>query len=130
MRSAGGHVHVGGVQIASMAEACRLIKYLDLCLGVVSTIQDKGDLRKQLYGKKGAFRPKPYGVEYRVLSNYWVFEDRLIDWVYNATQNAVDRWSLNEWDLDADEALIEQAINNNNKDIAYKLIDKYQLLMA
>jgi hypothetical protein len=33
---------------------------------------DKDTERRKLYGKPGAFRPKPYGCEYRVLSNAWV----------------------------------------------------------
>lgn len=130
LRSAGGHVHVGGVDIRSMREACRLVKFMDLYLGVPSTIQDNGDLRKQLYGKRGAFRPKPYGIEYRTLSNYWVFEDKTIDWVHDATLRAIQMWEENTINIDDDDALIEQAINYNNKDIAYKLLDKYALKLA
>jgi hypothetical protein len=56
-------------------------------------------LRRELYGKAGAFRPKPYGVEYRVLSNRWLNSEALIRWVYNQSQLGMARRGLedNNW---------------------------------
>ncbi len=39
---------------------------------------DKDTERRGMYGKAGAFRPKPYGVEYRTLSNAWLSNDERI----------------------------------------------------
>src|SRR3546814_9474953 len=38
-----------------------------------------------MYGAAGAFRTKPYGVEYRVLSNAWLKDSKLMSWVYKNT---------------------------------------------
>ena len=123
LRSCGGHVHVG----RKVKDVLKSVKLCDLFLGVPSTVLDKGQLRKQLYGKKGAFRPKPYGFEYRVLSNYWVFRDNLIQLVYNNTRLALDSEHI---DVDEEEQAIEDAINGNNLDAAKYLIAKYSIPMG
>jgi len=77
-RTASGHVHIGwtnGVDVNDPGhlEACySLVKSLDVWLGIPSLSWDSEDRRRQLYGKAGAFRPKHYGLEYRVLSNKWI----------------------------------------------------------
>jgi hypothetical protein len=43
-----------------------------------------------MYGRAGAFRPKPYGVEYRVLSNVWLRESSMVKWIWNQTFYAVE----------------------------------------
>ena len=58
LRSAGGHVHVG----VKGVDRYQLIRAMDLFLGVPSVLMDEDTRRRELYGKAGAFRPKPYGV--------------------------------------------------------------------
>ena len=73
LRSCGGHVHIGIKKLAeNMFDGPMFIKNLDATLGIYSLKYDKDRERRLLYGKAGAFRPKEYGVEYRVLSNFWV----------------------------------------------------------
>lgn len=84
-RTAGGHIHVGWNLGDMMAyskphwdECCSMVRHLDYALGLWSLPLDtKGALRRKLYGNAGAFRPKPYGVEYRVLSNFWLMKPAL-----------------------------------------------------
>lgn len=129
LRSCGGHVHVGE-RIGNKEALIDLIKWMDLYLGVPSVLLDKGELRKQLYGKAGAYRPKPYGGEYRTLSNFWIWDDKLIDWVWKATAAAVDCWKWQDDTIIAEEGpLILQAINENNKDAAMFLCDKHNLML-
>ena len=64
---------------------------MDHTLGVYSVLWDKDDKRRSMYGKAGSFRPKPYGMEYRTLSNRWIFNTDLIRFVYNATQEALEK---------------------------------------
>jgi hypothetical protein len=43
-----------------------------------------------MYGAAGAFRPKTYGVEYRVLSNAWLLSEARMRFVFKQTQTAVN----------------------------------------
>lgn len=95
-RTAAGHVHIGWTQGVDpldevhFADCIAVTKQLDYALGLNSLLYDKDNERRLLYGKAGAFRPKPYGVEYRVLSNAWLQSPELIGWVYDATQKALE----------------------------------------
>lgn len=131
LRSCGGHVHIGGIDFeGNKAEMQRFIKFMDLFAGVPSIVMDNGDLRKQLYGKPGAYRPKPYGVEYRVLSNFWTLVPKYTEWVWDAVSLAADAWQNKKIDIDEDKDLILSAINDNDKSLASRLIDKYNLAVA
>jgi hypothetical protein len=127
LRSCGGHIHIGH-DFTEKQGVHQFIKHMDLFLGVPSTLMDEGELRKQLYGKWGAFRYKPYGCEYRVLSNYWTLNPKLIGWVWDATTQAMDAWQNNKIDVDSERDYIFEAINKNNKEVASMLVDKYNLL--
>jgi len=87
-RCAGGHLHVGWTNDADLTDISHimngrdLVKQLDYYLGVWSLQRDNDPTRRSLYGKAGACRFKPYGVEYRVLSNFWIMTktQRLAVW--------------------------------------------------
>ena len=97
LRTAAGHVHIGFTEGANVndpghiQDCASLVRQLDAWLGVPSVLRDRDVTRRTLYGKAGAFRPKPYGVEYRVLSNFWLKSEEAINWVWNQTQACVDR---------------------------------------
>ena len=92
MRTAAGHIHLGykntndPTGAVHMSSCCGITKMLDVFLGLDSLEYDKDSERRELYGKAGAFRPKTYGVEYRVLSNAWLTSESLIKRVYNITR--------------------------------------------
>lgn len=94
-RTGAGHVHIGwtnGIDVADPEhlEACIMAtKQLDYYLGLGSLVYDKDTKRRTMYGAPGAFRPKPYGVEYRVLSNAWLQSEELMGWVYRTTIRAL-----------------------------------------
>jgi hypothetical protein len=96
-RTASGHIHIGWTQDEDPFdpdhfEACRMLtKQLDILLAVPSLLWDYDTKRRELYGALGAFRPKPYGVEYRVLSNAWLTNPLLIEFVYKQTMYATNR---------------------------------------
>jgi hypothetical protein len=96
---------------------------MDLFLGVPSTVMDKGTLRRQLYGKAGSFRQKPYGCEYRTLSNFWIFNPDLIKWVYDQTEKAISFVNSGKTLSDEDGHLIQECINNNSGE-AYEYLSK------
>ena len=90
-RTASGHVHIGWTNNANptaeghMMDCILVVKELDRYLHYASLDWDKDNKRRQLYGKIGAFRPKPYGLEYRVLSNAWLRSVDTIRTVYDIT---------------------------------------------
>jgi hypothetical protein len=129
LRTCGGHVHIGH-KFNSDEEILEFIKYMDLFLGVPSIIMDLGFLRRELYGKAGAFRPKTYGAEYRTLSNFWVFDPRLVEWVWNATSQAMDAWQNKKINIETVKPDILEAINNNRLDVAYQLVTTYNLPLS
>lgn len=95
-RTGAGHIHIGWTEDVDPLhpehmEACIILaKQLDYYLALPSMRFDKDDKRRQLYGAAGAFRPKPYGCEYRTLSNAWLKNDELKAWVYRTTIKAID----------------------------------------
>ena len=93
MRTAAGHIHIGWLPDGKFVDPtdsthfddCRVIaRNLDYYLGMYSLQWDEDTDRRKLYGKAGSFRPKPYGVEYRPLSNVWLRSPQLQQWVFNA----------------------------------------------
>lgn len=116
LRSAGGHVHVG-----TKEDPIEVIRAMDLFVGCPSILKDKGTLRRQLYGKAGAFRQKRYGCEYRTLSNFWIFKDELIKWVYDQTAKAIDFVESGETIDPKHGEIIQECINNSNEK-AYELL--------
>lgn len=122
MRTASGHVHIGwtdGVDINDHDHfelCCRVARQMDYYLGINSLLWDKDGTRRELYGKAGAFRPKSYGMEYRVLSNRWLASEALIKWVYNTVQAGMTDFFEGVIAEDNWGDLAQDIINNNNTD--------------
>ena len=82
IRCAGGHLHFGWTDEADITDkeyykaAIDLVRQLDWVLGGWSMSLDKDSQRRKMYGKAGSMRFKPYGVEYRTLSNFWLDANR------------------------------------------------------
>lgn len=138
LRSAGGHLHIGYDNPTPFnindymgdVERCTIIKTLDLFIGIPSIIMEPENMRKQLYGKAGAFRPKEYGVEYRTVSNFYLDSDNLISWAYNAVQNAVDFINNGHTIPEGTSWYINDAINNNDREAAANVINEYNLQLV
>lgn len=97
-RSAGGHFHLG--QTKETAEVLQddfgkieVVKMLDIFQGIPSVLLDpdpSAKMRRGLYGQAGAHRPKPYGVEYRALGNFWLRSPDLVHLMYELAHRAVE----------------------------------------
>ena len=137
MRTAAGHIHLGWAEnknvedSSHMSDCITLVKQLDYYLGIPSLLHDADLERRQMYGKAGSFRPKPYGVEYRVLSNYWITKEVYMKEVFvncwKAVQN-LDR--KNNWpDIFSTENFIsaEEVINTSNVEEAVRIMDRMNL---
>lgn len=126
LRSAGGHIHVGS-DIA-INNPIHVVRAMDVFLGVPSTRLDTaGGPRRKLYGKPGAFRFKPYGVEYRTLSNFWIFSDNLLEWAYEGTRRALEFVSKGGEVSDAHNELVHNCIMNNDQHAYNTLMQHYKV---
>ncbi len=78
-RHAGGHGHVSWTKdqepldVAHFSSCCMLARQYDIGVSIPALeAENKGGSRIHSYGKAGNFRPKPYGIEYRTPSNWWL----------------------------------------------------------
>lgn len=126
-RSAGGHVHVELPAGFTEDDQLHAIRAMDLYLGVPSVLLDGGIERRKLYGKAGAFRPKPYGVEYRTLSNFWIFKKHVNRWIWPQTEKALKADPAQIWFF-RDE--IQHCINEGCVDEAKFLVKEFNLELA
>ena len=138
-RSCGAHIHVGtngkddNAFLLNFNRKMELVKVMDCLHGVISTILDSSKEaidRRQLYGKAGAHRSKSYGVEYRVLSNYWLRSPTTVMMVYYLTQDALRICrERNAQDLITamGEDEIQSVINKGNRKAALKMLEDHLL---
>jgi len=141
-RSCGAHIHVGcldgdGKPIKGLEFLLEFdgkisaIKAMDLFHGTISTVLDNSEAaikRRELYGKAGCHRPTDYGVEYRVLSNYWMKSPQLVMLMDNLTRDAMALVSSNNLQSVLDivgETELQNAINEGNVEAAVKIVDNY-----
>lgn len=94
-RCTGGHIHVGYPKdlcpIPDYA-LVQLVEALSLYFNVGRKSQEYiGIGRHRMYGRPGAFRPKPYGFEYRTPSAIWVTE---VDTMPSVIGSVV-KWAIN-----------------------------------
>lgn len=118
MRTAGGHIHIGGFEGEEwdedhIANGARMARLMDEEVGVYSILYDTDDKRRKLYGKAGAFRPKSYGMEYRSLSNKWLFSQKTRKFVFDGVVRAITRFM--EGDEGNNRSIIP-IINTSNRD--------------
>lgn len=128
VRSLGGHIHCGwGADIPvhneeHMKICADFVRDLDQSIGIYMTIIDRDQRRRELYGKAGAFRPKPYGVEYRTPSSVWLvsrmFKKHIFLLLNQTISEKIQRGSLN-WTDDA-----RRIIDEGDVDAAWKVAEE------
>ncbi len=112
LRTAGGHIHIG--TDLKLVEKVELIRVLDIFLGIPLNMLEPESKRQKLYGKLGACRIKPYGVEYRVPSNFWLRTPELQAGVFNVVMQLTKERSYYWQILRKMENLIETVANNGS----------------
>ena len=143
-RSCGAHIHVGcldgdgnaikGLEFLLEFDGKILaVKAMDLFHGTVSAILDNSEAaikRRELYGKAGCHRPTDYGVEYRVLSNYWMKSPELVMLMDSLTRDAMALAASGKLrevlDLVGEDEL-QDAINGGDVEAANKIVEIYVL---
>ncbi len=128
MRTASGHVHIGwtdgqSIHDGNHVESCNVVgRQMDFFLGLPSLLFDGDKERRIMYGKGGCIRYKPYGVEYRTLSNAWLNSNSLQAWVFRAVQNGMASL-MDGQDLSKIFGDVQDIINNNRIDEAKAIIE-------
>ncbi len=90
LRTAGGHIHIGGVPDFTFRDKVELVRTLDLFVGIPLALLEPDSRRNELYGKPGAMRNKPYGVEWRTPSNFWLRKTSTIGGIFNMVYSIVE----------------------------------------
>lgn len=141
-RSCGAHIHVGCLDgdgkpvkdlkfLLEFDGKLNAVKAMDLYPGVISTVLDNSNAavkRRELYGKAGCHRPTDYGVEYRVLSNYWMKSPELVMLMDALTRDAMALIVANKLQGILDvvgEDELQSVINNGDVVAAQKIIEIY-----
>jgi len=136
MRSCGGHIHVGMVDgdgndfLGTFEGKLETVRLMDCFHGVVSVVLDNSEeaiKRRELYGKAGCHRPTTYGVEYRVLSNFWLKSPALVMLMDSLTQDVLKIMRENnqqEVFAAVGGDAVQDVINTGNVSAAKKLISE------
>lgn len=120
-RSCGAHLHFGYVEGSGnefLLDPWGKIKTIittDAVHGIISVVLDNSKEaieRRKLYGKAGCHRPTDYGVEYRVLSNFWMKSPELVMLIYRLSDDVLKL--VREGNADA---LIDSIGRDNIQDI-------------
>jgi hypothetical protein len=100
LRSAGGHIHIG-YENPKTTTTIKLGRLLDAFVGAPLAMFDPDKKRRELYGKAGAIRFKPYGLEYRTPSNFWALPERAdkVSAVYHMVRQAAKAVDMNDNDF-------------------------------
>lgn len=104
LRTCSGHIHIGWTKdadifdVSHLWDARTLVKLLDSNLyKTFLKVRDPDSLREMMYGKPGAFRPKSYGVEWRVPSNFWMKSSSLSEAMFNIVMAVTKGAMTGEW---------------------------------
>lgn len=131
-RSCGAHVHLGHNEFTDEDNIVKLGRWMDAILGSSMTSlfdNDRERIRRRLYGRAGCVRPKPYGIEYRTLSNAWPQTEPGVRAVYRLAKDSLNAAQSDvriEWFVDQD--ALRAAINGASSAMASELFE--QLMAA
>lgn len=122
-RGAAGHLHFGYGQDIPVDHpehfdnCCKLAKIFDRTVGMTSIIINPDVTRREHYGKAGAFRPKPYGIEYRVPDNSWIGSKEKRAFIFETMRHALGYLGTGKEDAIIEsfsDEHIQNIINPNN----------------
>jgi hypothetical protein len=129
-RFCGGHLHVQYNK--NNCEPHIFAQLMDCVIGVPSIFHDIQGRRRRFYGQPGLYREKPYGIEYRTLSNFWLTPHTRDTWLPAAlngvfwlaesinTQPDILKEAYSKIDFD----MVREAISSENMPMARKTINQ------
>lgn len=130
-RSAGGHLHFGTGNLDDVSVE-RIVKSLDAivavaCVSLFASIDDS--MRREMYGLAGEYRKPPHGIEYRTLSNAWMFHPLTTHLVFGLSRCVVMMGLFglnNRWKTTEDETI--EIIQTCNVDKAREVLKRNEEL--
>jgi hypothetical protein len=131
LRTAALHIHLASPDIKT--DDYEFLKVVALFVEIPGVILD-GDLeRKSLYGMSGSFRPRTYsnlnGYELRTLGNYAFFDEESLKNIYDNVKAALVEYNNGFRISDELANTIQKCVNTNDIDIAYTLIEDYNICL-
>ena len=141
LRCAGFHIHVSYMvdgELPTLEAVEAFVKAQDVFLSVPLTYREAAahaPRRRQFYGRAGAFRPKPYGHEYRVLGSIVLTPNPALNqWIFEANQRAIN--FLNTYEETGIQQLeeygktIRAAINDRHGDSIVSVLSAFSVPAA
>lgn len=134
LRSFGFHVHVGFPIAEGERQTdyvARLIRAMDITLGLPSIIIDGDTERRQIYGNAGDLRYRMIKdvlvAEYRTLGGFMHSSHVLIKYVFHQTVKAIQLF--NEWTNDHEQfgEVVKTAIDTGNVELCLKLCNQFNI---
>jgi len=141
-RSAGGHIHLGDDSTKKLNDLLtndkELVPLLDVIVGNTCVLidRDAGNVeRRKVYGRAGEYRLPKYGIEYRVLSNFWLRSYPMMSLVMGLARFAVNVLNSGKKNTKAIMSKvniedIRKAINENDFELAYKNFSKIKKVIT
>jgi Phage phiEco32-like COOH.NH2 ligase-type 2 len=128
-RCAGGHIHIGFTRAFTAPGLEQIIRCLDGVLATIGVSLAAGidnPERRHTYGRAGEFRLPQYGLEYRVLSNFWLAHPAIAMLVFEISRAAVRLAQSGLYNLCwvAEEQEIRDVINNCDVNGARKILNR------
>lgn len=109
-RMAGGHIHYG-ITGKTPEQLAEMVKSMDAILGVACVslaAEFDNPVRRTMYGLAGEYRLPKHGLEYRVLSNFWLTHPVIANLVFDIGRKAASVGSsrlLQHWKSSEDETI-------------------------
>ena len=135
-RFAGGHLHAGfGSKKLTVPLIEELVRGLDGILAVAGVSLAEGidtPERRKMYGRAGEFRLPVHGLEYRVLSNFWLSSPVISNLVFELFRQAI-RFAASGmyrhcWEANQEE--IREVINGCDVKRAREILDANKHILA
>lgn len=130
LRTAAGHIHYGW-DSPNDEQRFGMAKMFDLFLGIPSILCTEVNERRSLYGKAGSIRLKYYGVECRILDNFWLDKRSYREHIFDTgitIKNILNetRGEFIEY-ISSIQDEIQTCINVHDKDLALDIMDRFEI---
>lgn len=99
IRTGSGHIHIGWTEDEDPFDPLNFQQRFIIANRVTPYLLRTANLwekpnsneRRKYYGREGAFRPKPYGVELRALDNLWLEDEQFMKAVFRSAQEGFNK---------------------------------------